>query len=199
MDSIRRIDTLAGAALLILLVVGTVLVMRPFIASLVWAAVLAYATWPVYEWLLARLDGRSALAATAMTLLLLISMVGPFAMMGVGLADNVAGLVRILRDAMERPLPALPAWIQTLPLIGSYIDVQWQALREGDEGALLLQLREWLVHLPLREWAINAGGALGRGVVLITFSVVICFFFYRDGPAITARLNLVMERLTGHR
>ena len=36
-------------------------------------------------------------------------------------------------------------------------------------------------------------------MVLITFSVFICFFFYRDGPAITARTQAVMERLAGHR
>ena len=190
---------MAGVALLILLVIGTVLVVRPFIASLVWAAVLAYATWPVYEWLLARLNGRSNLAAMAMTLLLLASMVAPFATMGVGLADNVAALVRALRELLERPLPALPNWIETLPMVGGYIEAEWLALREGDEGAILIQLRQWLMQLPLRDWAINAGGALGRGVVLITFSVVICFFFYRDGPAITARLNVVMERLAGHR
>jgi len=40
---------------------------------------------------------------------------------------------------------------------------------------------------------------LGHGVILISFSVLICFFFYRDGPAITARVQTVMERLTGHR
>jgi len=36
-------------------------------------------------------------------------------------------------------------------------------------------------------------------VVLIAFSVLICFFFYRDGPAITARVRAVMVRLAGHR
>jgi len=67
----------AGVALLTLLVIGSVLVLRPFIASLVWAAVLAYATWPVYEWLRAKLHGRSSTAASAMTVLLLLSIVAP--------------------------------------------------------------------------------------------------------------------------
>jgi predicted PurR-regulated permease PerM len=42
---------MAGVALLTLLVIGTVLVLRPFIISLILAAVLAYASWPV-TWLL---------------------------------------------------------------------------------------------------------------------------------------------------
>ncbi len=70
---------------------------------------------------------------------------------------------------------------------------------QEEEGALLLQIKQYLLQLPLKNWAITAGGALGQGVVLITFSVLICFFFYRDGPAITGRLQAVMEHLAGHR
>lgn len=195
----RSVELIAGVALLSLLVIGSVLVLRPFIASLVWAAVLAYATWPVYEWLLAKLHGRSGPAASVMTLLLLLCMVAPFATMGMSLADSVTALIRLLREAMEEPLPALPAWVKSLPLVGAYFDTKWQALMQQDEGALLIQLKQFLLQLPLKDWGIKAGGALGRGAVLIAFSVLICFFFYRDGPAITARVRAVMERLAGHR
>jgi len=186
---------IAGVALLILLVIGSVLVLRPFIASLVWAAVLAYATWPVYEWVLAKLRGRSGPAASAMTVLLLLSIVAPFAIMGISLADSVTALMQTFREAMENPLPALPGWVESLPLVGAYLKTKWLALMQQDEGALLIQLRQFLLQLPLKEWGIKAGGALGRGVVLIAFSVLICFFFYRDGSAITARVRALMERL----
>jgi len=81
---------MGGVALLALLVIGTVLVLRPFIISLILAAVLAYASWPVYEWLLTRLRDRSGAAAMAMTVLLLLTLVTPFAIMGVSLVDNAA-------------------------------------------------------------------------------------------------------------
>lgn len=190
---------MAGIALLALLVGGTVLVLRPFIASLIWATVLAYASWPVYETVLGRLKGRAGLAATVMTVLLLLLIVGPFAVMGVSLVDSVAVLVRLLREAMDRPLPQPPAWLETLPLAGSYLTEKWTALMHEDIGDLMLQARQYLLKLPLKDWAIVAAGALGQGVVLITFSVLICFFFYRDGPAIAARVHAIMERLAGHR
>lgn len=190
---------IAGVALLTLLVIGSVLVLRPFIASLVWATVLAHATWPVYEWVLAKLHGRSGPAASAMTVLLLLSIVAPFAIMGVSVADSAAALMRLFREAMNNPLPALPAWIESVPLVGAYLNTKWLALMQQDEGALLIQLKQFLLQLPLKEWGIKAGGALGQGVVLIAFSVLICFFFYRDGPAIAARVSALMERLAGHR
>ncbi|HEY9199503.1 MAG TPA: AI-2E family transporter [Gammaproteobacteria bacterium] len=190
---------MAGIALLVLLVGGTVLVLRPFVASLFWAAIMAYASWPVYEAVYARLRGRPGAAAMVMTVLLLLAIVAPFALMGVSLVDSAVVLVRLLREAMERPLPEPPVWLETVPLIGAYLTAKWTALLHEDMGEVLLQARQYLQRLPLKEWAVIAAGALGRGVVLITFSVLICFFFYRDGPVITAQVHAVMERLAGHR
>jgi len=199
MYSTRRVELMATVALVGLLVAGTVLVLRPFIISLILAAVLAYASWPVYEWLLARLHQRTGRAATLMTVLLLLTLVTPFAIMAVSLVDNAVELLRLLREALNRPLPEPPVWLDSVPLAGAYLEDKWLALMQEEEGALLLQIRQHLLQLPLKNWAITAGSALGQGVVLISFSVLICFFFYRDGSAITARLEAVMEHLAGHR
>jgi predicted PurR-regulated permease PerM len=195
----RPLEMTAGVGLLSVLIVGTVLVLRPFIGSLILAGVLAYASWPVYRWLLARLHGRSGAAATGMTLLLVLTLVTPFAIMAVSLVDNALDLLRLLREGLNQPLPEPPAWLGSVPLAGDYLRGRWLTLMQEDEGAMLAQLKRYLLELPLKEWAIGAGSALGRGVVLIAFSVLICFFFYRDGPAITARVQAVMEHLAGRR
>jgi len=199
MYSTRRLEMFATAALLGLLVIGTVLVLRPFIISLILSAVLAYASWPVYVWLLAYLTQRTGRAATLMTVLLLLTLVAPFAIMAVSLVDNAVELLHLLREVLNRPLPEPPAWLESLPFAGSYLHGKWLALMQEQEGALLIQLKQYLLQLPLRSWAITAGAALGQGVILIAFSVLICFFFYRDGPAITARVQTLMEHLAGHR
>ena len=38
--------------------IGCVLVLYPFMSSLLWAAILAFTTWPVFEWLRADLHLR---------------------------------------------------------------------------------------------------------------------------------------------
>ena len=197
MYSTRRLELMAAGALTALLVVGTVVVLRPFITSLILSAVLAYATWPVYQWVLERSDQRTGRAATIMTLLLMLTLVTPFAVMAFSLADNAVELLRLIRGALNQPLPAPPEWLPSIPLAGSYLDEKWRSLMQQDEGALLAQIKATLAQLPLKDWSIASGAALGRGVVLIAFSVVICFFFYRDGPAITARIQAVMEHLAG--
>ncbi len=134
MYSTRRVEMMAGVALLTLLIVGTVVVLRPFIISLILAAVLAYASWPVYDWLLARLRDRAGAAATAMTLLLLLTLVTPFAIMAVSLVDNALELLRLLREALSRPLPEPPGWLASVPLAGAYLEGKWLALHAGARG-----------------------------------------------------------------
>ncbi|HYQ73103.1 MAG TPA: hypothetical protein VET88_14380, partial [Gammaproteobacteria bacterium] len=147
MYSTKRVEVMATVALIGLLIVGTVLVLRPFIISLILAAVLAYASWPVYEWLLASLHERTGRAATLMTVLLLLTLVTPFAVMAISLVDNAVELLQLLREALNQPLPEPPAWLDAVPLAGHYLQGKWLALMQEEEGALLLQVKRQLLQL----------------------------------------------------
>src|SRR5205823_1991788 len=71
---IQRWVQLAGYTLII----GTALtVLSPFLVPLAWAAILAFATWRVYERVRRRLGERSALAAALMTALVVLLLVIP--------------------------------------------------------------------------------------------------------------------------
>jgi predicted PurR-regulated permease PerM len=48
-----------------------------------------------------------------------------------------------------------------------------------------------------RGWMLARSLALGRGIFELTISVVISFFFYRDGPAVVARVSEGVRRITG--
>ena len=64
-------------------------VVNSFLVPILWAAILAYATWPVYHRLLELLQGRANLAASIMTLLLTTLIVLPMIWFGVLLQDEV--------------------------------------------------------------------------------------------------------------
>ncbi len=53
------------------------LVLRPLLAPIVWAAILAYATWPVYQWLQTHLRRLKTPAALVMTILIASAVVVP--------------------------------------------------------------------------------------------------------------------------
>jgi len=65
----HRVERIAEIVGLALVVIGCFVVLRPFIASLLWAAILCFSTWPLYLWLEGKLKGRRTAAAAIMTLL----------------------------------------------------------------------------------------------------------------------------------
>src|SRR3569623_1084710 len=103
-----RIDqalTLAGVALLI---VGCFLVLKPFMTALLWAAILCTTAWPLYQRLLLRQHGRSAVAASIMVLLIAVILLAPFIVVGATIADNADRVGAWWRDLVDTGPPELP-------------------------------------------------------------------------------------------
>src|SRR5690606_3270686 len=50
-----------------------------------------------------------------------------------------------------------------------------------------------------RDWMLRSGANLGQGAVELTLSVLICFFFYRDGREAAEKLHSGVRRLAGDR
>ena len=142
------------------------------------------------------LGGRSALAALAMTLLLAGVVVAPFIIVGASLADNVADVIEVIRHSFAAGPPALPQWVNDVPVIGPHVQGYLTNLA-SDQTA-----RKALLHSlisPLKSFALELGKALGHGIFEISLSLVVCFFLYRDGEAAAARLETAAYRLAGAR
>jgi predicted PurR-regulated permease PerM len=81
-ESQQRIEQIVVIALLLILAVGCIAVLRPFLSALLWALILSYSSWPLYAWLVRRLGGRCTLAASVMTLLVAAIFILPLAAVG---------------------------------------------------------------------------------------------------------------------
>jgi len=192
----ERLELAIGIGALAILLVGCFLVLRPFLSALLWSVVLAYTTWPLYTWLTERLGGRRSLAAGLMTLLLTIAFVLPLVLVGSSAVDGVRGLINIFNEVFAGGLPALPAWLVALPLIGRPLDDLWSGLAVGTSGLIEL-LRPYFT--TIQEAAVSLAVSLGGGVVEITLSVFITFFLYRDGDTAVAQAKAVGGRIVGDR
>jgi predicted PurR-regulated permease PerM len=67
-----------GLAVVLLLLAGCLLVLRPFVSALLWAVVLCSTSWPLYSRLLLLLRQRRTLAALTMTLGMVLIFLLPF-------------------------------------------------------------------------------------------------------------------------
>jgi len=169
------------------------LVLRPFFAPLAWAAVLAYASWPLSERLRAKCRGRDTLAASLSTALAALTLFAPLLWLVWLAQQEVAGFYAGLRAFVTHP-PEVPAFLFGLPWLGDWLAQQRAQLLADPQGAIGA-VKDWLAA-HAGEAAILAGG-VGRNLVKLVLVLVILFFFYRDGARIVRELRHVLARFIG--
>jgi predicted PurR-regulated permease PerM len=191
-----RFETMLGLALLLLLAIGCLVVLRPFLSALLWAIILTFSTWPLYQRLLRGVNGRVTLAASLMTLIVAAVLVVPLAVLGLTLAEHVASVFEVLRLLLQEGLPTPPQWVATLPLVGAEIQAYWVSLAH-DGSAVVAAIEPYLGEA--RNWALRSGASLGSAAIELALSVLACFFFYRDGRNAGVQVSTSMKRLAGGR
>jgi predicted PurR-regulated permease PerM len=185
-----------GRAILILLLIGCLLVLWPFVSALLWAAVLSYASWPIYRRLLDWLGGRRTLAALLLSVAMVLVVVLPLAIVGLTLADNVNELKTATQRWLDAGPPGPPDWLAKVPIIGPTLAEQWQAL--AADSAKLLQEAKRFVE-PVGAWLLKAGLKMGAGLFELALSILVTFLLLRNGPSVAANLTAGIERIAGER
>ncbi|MDR3353298.1 MAG: AI-2E family transporter [Zoogloeaceae bacterium] len=187
---------LAQVSLILLLILGCLLVLYPFLAAVLFAGVVSVTTWPLYERLLRLLRGRRTLAASVMTLILIVGMLVPTVFLTITLGNTVQ------RAVGEQLIPFLhaidlggevPAWVSRLPA-GNRIIEYWQQIT-GNREELIELLRS--AYEPARRLALHSISLAGNGILQLVLVIFIGFFLYRDGIALTGFLKIAAERLGG--
>ena len=189
----QRWAELAGTALII---GAALLVLRPFLVPIAWAAVLAFASWPVFTRIERRLGGRSGWAAALTTALVVLVVMVPAVLVSLALA---AELQRAFVDfkAWIRSGPAdLLATVRGLPVVGPEL-----AGRLAGILADPARLQEWAVARAgtLVVAITSAAGDVGRFAIETVLIVFTLFFVYRDGGALAPAIDRAARRLGGAR
>ena len=89
--------------------------------------------------------------------------------------------------------PTRPSWLAQLPIVGERAAAYWGSLAH-DSAGVFEELKRFAE--PLRNFAIRSGAIIGEGLLQLTLSVFIAFFFFRDGDAIVARLRGAVTRIS---
>ncbi len=180
---------LTGLALLVFLV------LRPFFAALAWAAVLAYASWPLSERIRMRCRGRDTLAASLSTSLAALTLFAPLLWFGWLAQQEVAGFYAGLRGFVSQP-PEVPTFLLGLPWLGDWLALE-RAHFLADPQGVISAVKTWMgAHLG--EAASLAGG-VGKNLAKLVLVLVSLFFFYRDGARMVRELRHVLARFIGPR
>lgn len=191
---ISRYEKIASLTALCLLLFACYQVLRPFIFDLLWAAILCFVTWPLYarlrDWKL-----TANWAATAMVLPIGILLLTPFVAATLTFTDDINRLLQWLNQSAHI-WPAAPGWLQNLPLFGDKAVSAWQSFGE-DSSRVVALARQYA--LDASSWVLQQGIGLAAELMHMGLSILVLFFFYRDGEHVAKHVVIAVERLAGER
>jgi predicted PurR-regulated permease PerM len=182
--------------LLFSLLAACLWVLAPFWTSLFWAAVLAFASWPLMPLLTRLLNGRDVLAAGLLTAGWMLLVALPLLWLLANLASHMREVLDLIQSLQVDGLPSAPLWMGSIPLIGGWLAQTWQTVSEQG-AAILLGLRPYLGEMG--NWLLASSAQIGGGLIQLVLSLVLVFFFYRDGPRLAMLFEKALQRLIGSR
>ncbi|MDP2246062.1 AI-2E family transporter [Pseudomonas sp.] len=189
-------DRLLVQILLLGLLSASLWVLAPFGSALFWAAVLSFASWPLMRGLTRLLNGRQTAAAALLTLGWIGLVAIPLVMLGFNLAEHVGDATALFKDYQVSGLPPAPAWLVHVPLVGESLLGFWQTI-DQQGAAFFATLKPYLGQVG--NWLLARSAQIGGGVLELALSLVLVFFFYRDGPRLAEFAHSLLERLIGER
>jgi len=190
----KRIEQIAGIALIGAIVLGCGVVLRPFLSAILWAAILCFATWPLHELFLRWSHGRRNLTAGLMTAVLSLVLIIPFLVVGLTFTDSVRSGMEWLDVQREEGFSPPPAWVERIPLVGDRISSSWSDLAADPQPTI----SRWKPRLQAAGlWLLRHSLDLAHGVFELVLSVMIAFFFYRDGAGLVVRLREGIQKISG--
>jgi predicted PurR-regulated permease PerM len=183
----ERILLLALAAAL---GIGCLLILLPFLPAILWAAILAYCTWPVYVFL--QRFVRPGVAAFIITVAVAAIVLVPLVHVGLVAAKEARESQGWVHSAMQDGLPPAPPFLDRIPLVGSLVTDFWNNSADdlGGDAGDLQPLLGTVAHSGLKFILI-----LTHGLVGIVVALFISFFFYLSGVQIIARIRLLLVRI----
>ena len=184
------------AGLLAGLIILSFQVLQPFIVPLIWAGILAYVTWPLYQRVLRLFGGRKTLASLVVTIALTAAVILPTVALISILRVELVKAYQQIAVVLTQGGPRLPEGLLQLPWIGDWLR-ELSGRMASDPRALGEELRQ-LVDRSFDEIAIIVGD-VGRNIAKILIAVLSLFFLYRDGQMLASQIARALEQVLGQR
>jgi len=170
-------------------------IFQPFIIPVVWGIVIAVAIHPLYEKLLAILNGRHGIAGTLVVLLGLILLIVPIVLLSGTLVDGA----KVLADGLKKGtlvVPPPPEFIEKLPILGEQLNAIW-SLASDNLQAALNQMAPYLIESG--RWLLSAGAGAGLEILQLMIAIIIAGVLLAHASGGNNTVRKIAVRVTGPR
>lgn len=190
------IQRLLAITLLVVLFILCFQVVQFFIVPAIWAAILAYVTWPVYIFFHEKVRFSTDFSAAIMTISITL-MIGIPLVFGLFILQQEAlNIYGTLLHRIKAGYVDVPEAIKDLPVIGQQIrDALWEINR--DPEGTMESLRAWIQsHLSYGKAALDV---VFRSLAKLGMALMTLFFFYRDGISLVRQIRQALRNIIGNR
>ena len=171
-------------------------ILKYFIVPVVWAAIIAYMSWPLYQSVL-RLCGQRPTLSAALMMLLVTLVVGiPLTFAIFILQHEGRNLYYELQKQVFSGHLNVPDFIRNLPIIGKEVTRTLKEINH-DPNSIVQSISLWIQgHLNYGKVVINE---VSKNLIKLGFALLSLFFFYRDGHTILHQVSKALEMVIGPR
>ena len=180
-----------------LLVVACLWILWPFLGAIAWAGMLVVATWPTLLSLQARLGGRRWLAIVVLTFAMLLVIVLPLVLAVGTIAAHAGDMTSWVASAAHAAVPAPPAWVAQIPLLGPKLADEWQRLAATSHEELATRASGYA--LVVAQWFVGQVGGLGLLLLQFLLTMAIAVLLYSTGEQAAEGARRFARRLAGER
>lgn len=187
-----------GMGLTLGIIFLTLLVIQRFIPSLLWASIIAIATYPMYLRFRTFFGNHHNTAAFIFTCLFSLVIIIPLSYLVTILVKEFQVLVTYLQLINREGGPA-PSFLHELPWGGAELESYWNQYIRAP-GSLRFILSNVPVSItPASYYLKQIGFGIAHRGFQLGFTVLTLFFFYRDGDHIINQVNQIGEYCLGRR
>ena len=170
--------------------------LRTFLPALIWASILAIATWPSYQKACRRWpwDTHHVVVPAIFTAGVALMFILPLAFVAAQLAQEAHAVFGWIERIREAGVPA-PDWLAHLPVGGQQLTAWWNHNLASPTAASDFLGR--MNRAELMNYTREIGHQVFHRIVLFGFTILTLFFIYRDGPSLTKQLLTASRRAFG--
>jgi predicted PurR-regulated permease PerM len=179
------------------LLAASLWVLAPFVAALVWAATIVIATWPLLLRVERACGGRRAPAVAVMTIAILAILLVPLVVGVYALFGLTADARELVHGLESMAVPAVPAWVGGLPIVGEQAAAAWARYSGMPVSALAGYLEPYL--RTTAAWFARHAGGLAVTLVQFVLIAILTGVLYAQGEAWAGWVRRFGRRLAGAR
>ena len=180
---------------IVLLIAGSLWVIRPFLAATIWATMIVVSTWPLFQTIQRRLGGRRVLAIFVMTLGMVMVLAVPLWLAIDTIVNHAQDIVNLAMKLSKSGLPPIPTWLTEVPFLGERLSVFWAQIVDAGPQGLVSKAEPYAAQTG--TWILSQVGSLGALLFHFFLIVILSVVFYANGESGAELVKRFGRRVAG--